>query len=304
MVALAVVSKDPPSRRQSSGDAPTGRPPGVPSTVNIRGALAGAVALSAPGLDCILNCGQFLLGRDPTCWVCIDDPLASRQHARVIVTPENVIVTDAGSANGVYVNDVKITEPRALFHGDRILVGSTEILLSKARPSQRPSVPPEDRTTLTGVLKEQRSVATVRAGSLDVLGRVAERMLAAGNAERAKVVLTDQLVKLLEGARKGETIREELCESASRYALKFAEALHDGKWVDYTIELHLRTGRCLAPGTLADLTQALEKVSHVDRDLLARYVAALIDAAPSQAKYAEQVAAQLSRLKLPPSHPE
>jgi pSer/pThr/pTyr-binding forkhead associated (FHA) protein len=304
MVLLKAMPKDSTSRRRSSGGAPTGRPPGVPGNVAIRSPLAGAAALSAPGLDCVLNCGQFLLGRDPTCWVCIDDPLASRQHARVIVTPESVIVTDAGSANGVYVNNVKLTEPRALCHGDRLLVGATEIVFGKARSSQRPSVPPEDRTTLTGLHVEQRSVATVRAGSLDVLGRVAERMLAAGNVERAQVVLTDQLGKVLEGARGGEVVGDALCEAASRYALKLAEALPDGKWVDYTIELHLRAGRCLEPGTLADLVRAVGVVPSVDRTLVETYTVALTDGPISSARYAGPIAQQLGRLELPPPHPQ
>jgi pSer/pThr/pTyr-binding forkhead associated (FHA) protein len=270
--------------------------------VAIRIPLAGAATLSAPGLECTLNCGQFLLGRDPTCWVCIDDPLASRQHARVIVTPESVIVTDAGSANGVYVNNAKLVEPRALAHGDRVLVGSTEILFTKAHPSQRPSLAPEDRTTLTGLQQGERTVATVRAGSLDVLGRVAERMLAAGNAERAKVVLTDQLVKVLEGVRSGEVVGDALCESASRYALKLAEALLDGKWIDYTIELHLRSGRCLEPGTLADLLRAAGVAPSVDRTLVEVYVVSLRSGVISGARYAGQVAAQLSRFGFPPQH--
>jgi len=293
-----------PSRKHSSGDVPTVRPSAQMGAVDARRLLSGAVLLLGPGLECTLNCGQFLLGRDPTCWVCIDDPLASRQHARLIVTPESVIVTDAGSANGVYVNNERISGPRTLCDGDRILVGATEVVLNKARPSERPSVPNEDRTTMTGGQEGQRTVATVRAGSLDVLGRVAERMLAAGNVERARVVLTEQLVKVLEGARRGEVVGDSLFDSAARYALKLAEAIPEGKWVDYTIELHLRTARCLEPGTLADLVRALGVVPSVDRTMVEMYSAALTGGVISRARYADQVAQQLSSLKLPPQHSE
>ena len=116
--------------------------------------------------------------------------------------------------------------------------------------------------------------------------------------------LTEQLVKVLEGARSGEVVGDALCESASRYALKLAEALSAGKWVDYTVELHLRTARCLEPGTLADLLRAVAVVPSVDRHLFESYTSALTRGVISRARYADQVARQLGRVKLPPQHSE
>jgi hypothetical protein len=250
-----------------------------------------------------LPCGQFLIGRDPTCRVFVDDPLASREHARLCVQPAGTTITDVGSANGVFVNNVRISEPRHLFHDDRLLVGATEIRVSNAALPAVRSDPPDERPTLSEVRDGPKPLATVRAEAVEVLGRVAERLLAAGQPEKAKTVLVDQLIRILSGARAGLPVPGSLCSLTARYALKLAKALHDGNWVDYTIELHLR-GKCpLAPETLADLAIALEDVPHVDRALFRHYADWLTEAAPRLSGHATEVAQQLNRIELPAAHP-
>ena len=65
-----------------------------------------------------------VIGRDIECDIPIDDPSASRQHARFTPTPQGYLVEDMGSKNGTLVNDVpsisKLLEP-----GDRVQVGSS-----------------------------------------------------------------------------------------------------------------------------------------------------------------------------------
>jgi hypothetical protein len=261
--------------------------------------LGGPLRLTTTEWECILPCGDFLIGRDPTCRVFVDDPLASREHARLSVAAEGAKIVDAASANGVFVNNVRISKPRRLFHGDRLLVGATEIrITSAALPAVR-SAPPEERPTLSEVRERPQPLVTVRAEAVEVLGRVAERLLAAGQLEKAKTVLVDQLIRILNGARSGLALPSSLCSLAARYALKLATALHDGNWVDYTIELHLR-GRCaMAPETLADLVTALENVRQVDQALFHHYAEWLTEAAPRLSGHATEVARRLSRIKLP-----
>jgi predicted component of type VI protein secretion system len=66
--------------------------------------------------------GKSAIGRAPTCDVIIADPLVSREHAHRI--GQEVFIEDLQSANGVYVNNVRIFEPHQLCDGDRILVGT------------------------------------------------------------------------------------------------------------------------------------------------------------------------------------
>ncbi len=55
----------------------------------------------------------------------LTDQTVSRRHARL--RPENGawVLEDLGSANGTYINGVRITKPQSLKHGDQIRVGST-----------------------------------------------------------------------------------------------------------------------------------------------------------------------------------
>lgn len=66
------------------------------------------------------------IGRDRTCEVPIEDPGASRRHARVVPTPDGYIVEDLGSKNGTLVND-RPTDGAVLQDGDRIVIGQVQL---------------------------------------------------------------------------------------------------------------------------------------------------------------------------------
>jgi len=67
----------------------------------------------------VLECGRSMQIDIP-----IDDEAASRKHARFAWTGSSYIVSDLGSTNGTFVNDVHVRE-RTLHDGDRIQVGRT-----------------------------------------------------------------------------------------------------------------------------------------------------------------------------------
>lgn len=60
------------------------------------------------------------LGRDPECEVHIPDRQVSRQHARISLTNEGVIIEDLGSKNGIHCNGKQIEEATLLSDGDVI----------------------------------------------------------------------------------------------------------------------------------------------------------------------------------------
>jgi hypothetical protein len=62
------------------------------------------------------------IGRLPESDVVVDDPGASRQHARISSANGEFVVTDLGSTNGTLVNDEAVDEA-ALADGDRITIG-------------------------------------------------------------------------------------------------------------------------------------------------------------------------------------
>src|SRR5271170_8030102 len=82
--------------------------------------------------DLELPVGEFVVGRSTDCQLSLDDPLVSRRHAVLRVRRDGVSVADFGSRNGVLVNGVKISGERELAPGDKVSIGSQEMVLQAA----------------------------------------------------------------------------------------------------------------------------------------------------------------------------
>lgn len=88
------------------------------------------------------------LGREAVNEVVIVDNGVSRQHARVLVHNGAVWVQDAGSRNGVFVNDKRVPDHKQLKMGDRLRVGDTLFEVATSAPSSAPvqaAPPPSPR---------------------------------------------------------------------------------------------------------------------------------------------------------------
>ncbi len=68
------------------------------------------------------------LGRRDDNDVVIDDPQVSRRHASLSWEEGEFVLRDLGSANGTFLNAVRITEPHALREGDVIGLGGDVVL--------------------------------------------------------------------------------------------------------------------------------------------------------------------------------
>ena len=66
------------------------------------------VPVSGPALDSVKD--QSMVGRDPSCEIVVTDGSVSRRHARLEKRGSAWWVVDQGSANGTYVNSLKIAE--------------------------------------------------------------------------------------------------------------------------------------------------------------------------------------------------
>ena len=75
-----------------------------------------------------------VLGRDPSCDLVLSDSKCSRRHAVLEAGPQGIVIRDAGSANGVFVNDKKV-ERAALREGDVIRLGDVVL---KVLPEEMP----------------------------------------------------------------------------------------------------------------------------------------------------------------------
>ncbi len=102
------------------------------------GTSARAVAASAPrrsegalllvaGRRLVVPPGGALLGRSRECDVVLDDSGISRRHAELHPRDGGWTIEDLGSTNGLRVNGRRVHGSASLQHGDRIVMGSTEI---------------------------------------------------------------------------------------------------------------------------------------------------------------------------------
>ena len=86
--------------------------------------------LSGPQTGRSLRVGEPLtVGRSPDRGLILDDPKVSRRHATVHACAGELRLRDDGSLNGTWLNDRRIDREHALRPGDRIRIGSSEIIV-------------------------------------------------------------------------------------------------------------------------------------------------------------------------------
>jgi hypothetical protein len=83
--------------------------------------------------------GATLIGRSSDCHVTIEDPLVSRQHARIVIDGDDATLQDLGSRNGVKVNGIAVRGPARLKDGDRLRVGTQELVFCRVEQAANAS---------------------------------------------------------------------------------------------------------------------------------------------------------------------
>ena len=79
------------------------------------------VPVSGPPIDVVKD--QSTVGRDPSCEIVVTDGSVSRRHARLEQRGVAWWIVDQGSANGTYVNSLKVAE-QALKNGQELRFGA------------------------------------------------------------------------------------------------------------------------------------------------------------------------------------
>lgn len=76
--------------------------------------------------------GRTTIGRTSAAAITIDDGTVSREHAELVRSGTQVVVTDLGSTNGTRVNDQPLAGSRELHDGDVVCLGSVELRFAAA----------------------------------------------------------------------------------------------------------------------------------------------------------------------------
>jgi hypothetical protein len=244
--------------------------------------------------------GETLLGRSPECHVTIDDPLVSREHAKIVVDGERVICQDLGSRNGLKINGQLLSSEAVLEDGDRIRIGNQEIVFSRVVAPRRPGRP-------TGSLRHCRKCQTpymaeapvcphcgYGPGSDDTLSGVAP----IGNLDREtwslqlQVELLDKalgLSRLADGDRvlgriavaveerinAGLALDPSQVDAAFRGAIRLASAQGEVQWIRWVLSVLGRLGRLPSREVADDLAGVPLIVMNAAHSQLEETVAAL-----------------------------
>ena len=92
-----------------------------------------AVALTIGGERHEIDKRVVVLGRGQDCDIQLADPNVSRRHAELRQEETAYWIVDLGSTNGLEVNGRRLRQSK-LEDGDRIILGSTEVVFERALP--------------------------------------------------------------------------------------------------------------------------------------------------------------------------
>jgi thioredoxin reductase (NADPH) len=103
-----------------------------PMVLEILGAMGQGVTTTP------MPAGGLVIGRHPDCGCVVNDPQVSGKHARIVQTPEGTVITDLGSSNGTFVNEVLLEKnaPRLVAPSDAMRVGGLTLRVRPARQAQ------------------------------------------------------------------------------------------------------------------------------------------------------------------------
>jgi hypothetical protein len=215
--------------------------------------------------------GDTLVGRSANCQVTLDDPLVSREHAKIHIQDGLATVEDLGSRNGVQVGGQVIRGKVPLANGDRIRIGTQELVFLELSASvERPT---QASTRQTGFMCHcaacsraypEELLACPACGSRervedDTLTGSGQKdwglALAAEAVERARGAHVHSLERVLAHARagveqrlaEGRGVERHLLDGIALAAAEVAVARGEAGWGRWALSIHASLG--MVPST-------------------------------------------------------
>lgn len=232
---------------------------------------------------------EVIIGRSPDCHITIEDPLVSRHHAKLRVSDESATVMDLGSRNGVRLNGRAIEGEAVLKDGDRIRLGTQELVFTHVHRPERAARPtgfmcvcracgtpypegaaacphcgapaqPDEDTTISGLRVEPK-----RNWTFQLLAEVIEKALATGRSMEADRLMRRAAKEVDERLAEGERIDPAQVAMICTFALRLAVLVGGSEWLAWALTLHKRQNLLPSGVVLAELAA-------LDRDSFPEYV--------------------------------
>lgn len=228
--------------------------------------------------------GETLIGRSAECHVTIEDPLVSRQHARILIDGEEATFEDLGSRNGVRVNGVPVKKSAPLQDGDRIRIGTQELVFCRVGASAisnkttgflrycahcRLPYPQElaacpacgatEQTDEEETLSGQFGASSKHAWNVQLLLEVTERAVSLGRKEDAASMYERARSQVEERlGRGGSVFATEISDLVST-AAHVSELSEDAALLNWALKLHVRVPSPVTAGELRAIERAMAR---------------------------------------------
>jgi hypothetical protein len=231
--------------------------------------------------------GATILGRSSDCHVTIEDPLVSRHHARIVLEGDRAVVYDLNSRNGVKVNGAPVKDPVELKDGDRIRIGTQELVFCRvdAVPTRAASsakttgflrhcarcrmpYPQEagacpncgatealDEETLSG----QFGAAAQQIWSVQLFLEVLERALSLSRWEDVNRILRRATVQVEERIVRGDPIDSPQLSKLAIGAATASLALNDPTWGLWVAQVYRRVPMVVPEDVVAKIAELIAR---------------------------------------------
>jgi hypothetical protein len=232
--------------------------------------------------------GITLIGRSLDCHITIEDPLVSRQHARVVIDDNGQHVEDLGSRNGVKINGVPVpargTMP--LSDGDRLRIGTQDFVFCAVDPAGsvqskttgvlrlcancRLPYPRElvacpncenteqtDEDTLSGAFGGEKQ----HAWSVELLVEALEKSLALGRISDAERIVRRATARIDEILAAGTPIDARQLGALAAAAAGTSLSTNDPAWGIWVLDVYRRSARVPPPKVLERLLELSARFS-------------------------------------------
>lgn len=207
-----------------------------------------------------LNGPEIVLGRGSDCHITLEDPLVSRRHARIVIANGVAKVEDLASRNGVRVNGRKIKTAWDLANGDRIRIGTQELVFTVGDPRDRrptrstgcmrmcdacstpfPEASPccphcgeeVDEPTLTGEIE-----APGHSFGFDLVAQILDKAIETGRAKEGERILRRGRAEIDERLAAGTRLDDGQLDRVSGVAVRLSGLSQNTEWVAWALGLH------------------------------------------------------------------
>jgi FHA domain-containing protein len=211
--------------------------------------------------------GDTLVGRSANCQVTVDDPLVSREHARIRIEGTQATVEDLGSRNGVQVGGQPINGKASLSNGDRLRIGTQELVFLELSANAEP--PTRGATRQTGFMchcavcartypaelvacpacgsKERLEEDTLTGSSqkdwgLELAAEAVDRARKANVVEDLERVLSHARLGLEQRLAEGRKVERHLIDGIGLAAAEVAASRAEAGWGRWALSIYASLG--------------------------------------------------------------